>query len=135
MSEPHRLVSVSVPSRSVLLLTVGNQAADFDLELDPPRFKDRLFLGGVEVRVAQMPQIRGNHAIYTLDVLHGRFLAPDGEEVSRLKVHHRRGRGDVWFSHNKEKALPKGHYPDSPSQLSRVEAFNRRYPNWRRQIG
>gem|GEM_PF-6883771 len=130
-----RLVRIDVPARGTLVLTGPDGTVRYDLELDPPQYRDRVLFNGVEVRV-QMPQIRGNHHIYTLDVLHGRFLTPEGNEVSRIKVHHRRGRGDVWLTHNKERSVAaESSSSESQPLPSRIEAFNRRYPHWRNQIG
>jgi hypothetical protein len=100
---PGGRITFSVMSRSAVLTFVcGKDAFSWDLDFDPPHYKDRLLLGDSQIRLGQEPCQRGNLVTYTFDILHGRFLTEEGEELSRLKVHHHVRSGAISFGHVKE---------------------------------
>jgi hypothetical protein len=124
------------PKSSVLLFECGDHWFKWDLQNDPPRRNDRFGLGDALIRLAKDPSQRGNEVTFIFDILHGRFVIEDVSELSRLKARLNLRTGEIQFGSVKQETPREDVYlPPQHRPASRIDSFERRYPNWRRQIG
>lgn len=120
-----RITFEVLPRSAVLTFVCGKDAFTWDLDFDPPQYKDRLFLGDSQIRLGQEPCQRGNLVTYTFDILHGRFLTEEGQELSRLKVHHHVRTGAISFGHVREENSGESKSPTDPLQQGRNRSVPR----------